>query len=105
MVVACPNLYLAPVVLAYTMEGLSNASCSGKFSGSLLLLHRWFMSHCHCHAEFAKLDVHKCILHLDRLSLEDFDFVLKLPKAYKARVMSTVHNHLELVLVGARSFM
>ena len=28
----------------------------------------------------------------------------KLPEAHKARVMSTVYRHLELVLVGARSF-
>ena len=104
MVAARPDLYRTPVVIAYTMERLFSTSCSGKFFGSPLLLHRWFMSHCRCHAKFAKLNVHECILHLGCLSLEDFNFVPKMSEAYKARVMSTVHNHLELVLVGARSF-
>ena len=92
------------MVLAYTMEGLTSASCSGKFFGSPLLLHRWFMSDCCSYADFAGLSFYDCILCLDCLSLQDFDFVPKLPGAHKARVMSTIHSHLELVLVGATSF-
>ena len=62
------------------------------------------MSHCHCYVDFAGLNFYDYNLRLGRLSLQDFDFVPKLPEAHKARVMSTTHNHLELVLVGAKSF-
>ena len=69
LVAARPDLYLAPAMLAYTMEGLSSTSCSGKFFGSPLLLHRWFMSHCCSYADFADLSFYDCIFCLGRLSL------------------------------------
>ena len=84
LVATRPDLYLTPAVLAYTMEGLSSASCSEKFFGSPILLHRWFMSHCRCYADFARLPFYDCIFRLDSLSLQDFDFVPKLPEAQKA---------------------
>ena len=62
------------------------------------------MSHCCCATNFTGLSFHDSVLCLRRLSLQDFDFVPKLPGAHKARVMSTVHSYLELVLVGATSF-
>ena len=66
LVAICPDLCLAPVVLAYTMDELTSASCSGKFFGSPLLLHRWFMSHCCYDTDFTGLSFHDCVLRLGR---------------------------------------
>ena len=64
LVAARPDLCLAPALLAHTMEGLTSASCSRKFFGSSLLLHKWFMSHCFCYTDFAGLSFHDCVLRL-----------------------------------------